>query len=74
MALQIQKLNISNKVTLTSEGGGRRQRGRVVRAPDLKSGGPGPSPALTGVRGSNQESNSSDALVNSQLVCQPAGK
>ena len=43
-----------------------RQRGRVVRAPDLKSGGPGFKVVL------GREFNSLATLVNSQLVCLPA--
>ena len=51
-----------------------RQRGRVVRAPDLKSGGHGfksRSDHLAGVVFGGPWFNSSVMLVNSQLVCLP---
>ena len=48
----------------------RRQRGRVVRAPDLESGGRGFKSRSEWFLGGPQF-NSSVMLVNSQLVCLP---
>ena len=50
----------------------RKQCGRVIRAPHLKSVGPGvqiPFRPLANVVLSSPEFNSSAALVNSKLVC-----
>ena len=41
VGLQVLKHELSEVDIVTIESRRRRQRGRVVRAPDLKSGGPG---------------------------------